>query len=137
MQPKYKLAIYELLGRAAYAFDMRELAVLENCFAVDAVVTVEITNNGSFGPFEGRKAIMKLMADTLDSQRDTRRHVISNIFFEVEDDKAATVVSNLVVSSVENGKISLVTSGIYRDAVVNVDGAWQIANRHLSLDLPF
>ena len=137
MKSKNKLAIIELMGRAAYAFDMRDLAMLENCFAADAVMTVNITDGDAFGPFEGREAIMGLMAGALDAQTDKRSHIISNILFESGDNRSATVLSNVVVSAVEGGKIALITSGIYRDVVVNTDGDWRIQNRHLDLDLPF
>ncbi len=137
MKPKNKLSIYELLGRSAYAFDLRDLAMLEECFSIDAVMSVQIKDGDAYGPFEGREAIMGLMAGALEAQTDTRSHIISNILFESEGDGTATVVSNVVVSAVENGKIALITSGIYRDVVVKLDGAWKISNRHLDLDLPF
>ena len=80
---------------------------------------------------------MQLMSQTLDSQTDVRRHVISNFIFEAEDKNAATVVSNLVVSAVENGEINVIISGVYRDEVARKDGVWRITNRRLDLDLPF
>jgi hypothetical protein len=98
---------------------------------------VNITGSGEVGPFEGREAIMQLMSDTLAAQTDVRRHVISNFFFEAERKKAATIVSSLVVSSVENGVINVIISGIYRDDVVKDDGEWRISHRHLNLDIPF
>ncbi len=137
MKSKNKLAIYELLGRSAYAFDMRDLAMLEDCFTTDAVMSVQIKDGDAYGPFEGREAIMGLMAGALEAQTDTRSHMISNILFESGDNRSATVLSNVVVSAVEDGKIALITSGIYRDGVVKTDSGWQIANRHLDLDLPF
>jgi 3-phenylpropionate/cinnamic acid dioxygenase small subunit len=137
MKSSDKIAIHELLSRAAYSFDERKLDVLEQCFTADASMLVNITGTGEVGPFEGREAIMKLMSDTLAAQTDVRRHVISNFFFEAEQKKAATVVSSLVVSSVENGEINVIISGIYRDDVVNDDGNWRILHRHLNLDIPF
>jgi 3-phenylpropionate/cinnamic acid dioxygenase small subunit len=137
MKAEDKLAIHELLGRAAYAFDERKMTMLEQCFTADAAMQVNIAGVGPVGPFEGREAIMQLMADTLATQTDTRRHVISNMFFESEGDAAATVVSQLAVFSVENGAINVIISGVYRDEVNKSDPGWQISNRHLDLDLPF
>lgn len=139
MKSSDKLEIQELLSRAAYAFDERKLEELSNCFAPKAEMLVHIAGVGDVGPFVGRDAIMKLMSDTLESQTDVRRHVISNFFFEDEakDGRSATVVSGLVVFSVENGKISAITSGIYRDEVVRRGGTWRIRQRRLDLDLPF
>ena len=79
-------------GRAAYAFDERKLDMLEQCYNADASMLVNITGVGEVGPFEGREAILQLVADTLASQTDVRRHVISNFFFESEGKKAARVV---------------------------------------------
>jgi hypothetical protein len=137
MKSSDKLAIHELLSRAAYSFDERNLDMLEQCFTADAGMLVDITGIGEVGPFQGREAIMQLMSDTLAAQTDVRRHVISNFFFESEGKKAARVVSSLVVFAVENGEINVIISGIYRDDVVKSDGDWQISQRRLDLDLPF
>jgi hypothetical protein len=131
------LSIHELLNRAAYYFDVRDLAGLEACFREDAGMLVEIDGGDTFGPFEGRDAIMELMRGTLEMQKDKRRHIICDIFFESESDDVATVVSTLVVSSVENDAITLVTSGIYRDKVQRIGSDWLIADRHLELDRGF
>ncbi len=137
MKSSDKLAIHELLSRAAYAFDERQLDVLEQCYTIDASMLIDITGVGEVGPFEGREAIMQLRSDTLAAQTDVRRHVISNFFFESEKKKAARVVSSLVVFAVENGEINVIISGVYRDDVVRKDGAWRIKHRRLDLDLPF
>jgi hypothetical protein len=137
MKTKQKIAIQELLSRAAYYFDMHDISKLESCFAEDANMLVNIANGDTFGPFEGREAIMGLMSGTLAVQTDTRRHVICDMFFESEGNQQATVVSTLLLSSVEAGEISLVTSGVYRDTVINVAGEWLFANRDLDLDMPF
>ena len=137
MNTEDKLLIQEMLARAAYSFDERKLDMLEQCFAPGATMRVHITGTGDVGPFEGREAIMKLMKDTLDAQTDVRRHVISNFFYEAEEDDTARVVSNLVVFSVEHGKIDVIISGVYRDDVTRTEGGWKISHRHLDLDLPF
>jgi len=137
MKASDKLKVQELLSRAAFFFDERRLEELAGCFASNARMLVKIAGVGDVGPFEGREAIMKLMADTLATQTDVRRHVISNFFFEDEAKKSATVVSGLVVFSVENGAIKAIISGIYRDKVARKDGVWRIADRQLDLDLPF
>jgi hypothetical protein len=137
MNASDKLAIHELMARAAYAFDEREMEMLEQCFTAGATMLVDITGTGEVGPFEGREAIMQLMADTLAAQTDVRRHVVSNFIFESEGELEARVISNLVVFSVEDGKIEVIISGVYRDDVAKGDGGWQIAHRHLDLDLPF
>jgi hypothetical protein len=137
MDALQKLEIHELLSRAAYSFDEHDLETLEACFAEQATMLVNIADGRVFGPFDGREAIMALMKGTLESQTDTRRHIISNFVFENSEAEAATVISQIVLASTEHGEIKLVTSGIYRDDVRLIDGRWQITDRLLNLELGF
>ena len=137
MKTKHKLAIHELLSRAAYYFDARDEDGLGACFVDDAQMRVNIGEDQSLGPFEGRDAIMDLMRGSWDAQNDVRRHVICDIFFESTSADAATVVSTVVVSAVEADAISLVTTGVYRDRVKKAGADWQIAERQLDLDKSF
>lgn len=137
MDAAQKLEIHELLSRAAYAFDERDVAGLQQCFAPEATMLVTIADGQTFGPFDGREAIMGLMTATLDAQTDMRRHIISNFVFAEQSDHSARVLSTVVVTSAENGEIKLVTSGAYDDRVMRSAGGWQIANRKLKLELGF
>jgi len=137
MDATQKLKIHELLGRAAYAFDERDIVMLQECFSPEATMVVKIADGQTFGPFDGREAIMALMTATLDSQTDMRRHTISNFIFEEEGNDRARILSTVVVTSAENGEIKLVTSGVYDDVVTRADGRWQIADRKLKLELGF
>jgi ketosteroid isomerase-like protein len=131
-----KLAIHELLGRAALAYDERDMATLESGFIPDASLSMRIAGGDLIGPFEGREAIMKLFTDSMAQQSDVRRHVVSNIFFDESGDQPVAV-SNLTLVATENGEIKLLTAGIYRDTVVKSDGVWRIARRHIELDKPY
>jgi len=137
MNASDKLAIHELLSRAAYAFDERDLDMLEQCFVPDASMLVNIADGTTYGPFDGREAIMGLLKGALDAQTDTRRHVISNFFFEEEGDENAVAVSQIVLFCTEDGQIRVLTSGIYRDVVEKIGGNWQISDRLLNLELAF
>ena len=137
MDALQKIEIHELLSRAAYSFDEHDYEMLEACFAKDANMLVKIADGQVFGPFEGREAIMGLLTATLESQTDTRRHIISNFIFESVGEDSATVISQIVLASAENGEIKLVTSGIYRDVVTLIDGDWKISDRLLNLELGF
>jgi hypothetical protein len=128
-----KLAIHELLGRAAYAYDERDMQLLENGFAQAAVMSMRIAGGDLIGPFEGRDAIMQLMHNSMAEQTDVRRHIISNIFFE-EGAGDPVVVSNLTLVATENGKASLLATAVYRDTVIEENGAWCISKRHIELD---
>ncbi len=128
-----KLAIHELLGRAAYAYDERDMELLESGFAGAATMSMRIAGGDLIGPFEGRAAIMQLMHDSMAQQTDVRRHVISNIFFE-EESGQPVVVSNLTLVATENGKAALLATGVYRDTLIEEDGGWRILKRHVELD---
>jgi hypothetical protein len=128
-----KLAIHELLGRAAYAYDERDMAMLESSFARAATMSMRIAGGDLIGPFEGRDAIMQLMHNSMAEQTDVRRHVISNIFFE-EESGQPVVVSNLTLVATENGKAALLAAGVYRDTLVEEAGSWRILKRHVELD---
>ena len=128
-----KLAVHELLGRAAYAYDERDLVMLEDCFSADARFSMRIAGGDLVGPFEGREAIMGLMKGAMEAQTDVRRHVISNIFFD-EGAEQPTVVSNLTLVATEDGEIRLLSAGVYRDTVVEQGGRWRVLARHLELD---
>jgi len=132
-----KLQIHELLARTTFGLDQRDPGMIEACFSKDAVFELEIKGTEVIPPFVGRKAIMKLMTDTMNSHGEDRRHVVSNIFFESEADNEASVVSSLVAFQAEHGKIGVMTSGIYRDRVIKVHDDWKISVRRLSLDVPF
>jgi 3-phenylpropionate/cinnamic acid dioxygenase small subunit len=131
-----KLDIHELLGRAAYAYDERDMNALHACFSSGAVMSMRIAGGDLIGPFEGRDAIMKLMADSMAQQHDVRRHVVSNIFFEL-DGEQVVAVSNLTLVSTADGKATLLAAGVYRDTLVEEAGAWCIASRHVDLDSPY
>ena len=128
-----KLTIHELLGRAAYAYDERDIPVLENSFSADASFSIRIAGGDLIGPFEGREAIMGLMTSSMEEQTDVRRHVISNIFFD-EASADLIVISSLTLIATENGEIQLLSAGVYRDTVVEEGSDWRISNRHLELD---
>jgi hypothetical protein len=128
-----KLNIHELLGRAALAYDERDMTTLEAGFAASANMSMRIAGGDLIGPFEGRDAIMKLFTDSMATQIDVRRHVVSNIFFD-ESGANPVAISNLTLVATENGEIQLLTAGIYRDTMVQENGNWCIANRHIELD---
>ena len=131
------LAIRELLAKAAYALDVRDMDTLEACFAADAVLELSIAGGDDIR-FEGRNAIMGLMRQSAQEQTDQRRHLSTNVFFQ--DDAAAdefAAVSNLTLVAVEHGDIALITSGYYKDRLRLEDGAYRIARRRIELDRPY
>ena len=133
LSTEQKLAIHELLGRAAYAYDERDMQMLENGFADNAGMSMRIAGGEIIGPFNGRDAIMELMRSSMAQQADVRRHVVSNIFFE-ENGENPVAISNLTVVSTLDGKAEMLATGVYRDELIEQGGAWRILKRHLELD---
>jgi len=134
---EHKLAVHELLGRAALGYDIRDLSMIEQCFCEDATFSMRIADGELVGPFEGREAIMGLMTSSMDDQADVRRHVISNIIFVAGSNSTAEVLSNLTLLATEQGKTQLLAAGLYRDQVVLQASGWQLAQRHLDLDAAY
>ena len=137
MDATNKLEIYELLARSAYALDERKLEVLEDTFSEGAAFVIDIAGVDGEVSFEGRDAIMGLMKNSMAEQSDQRRHVVTNVFIESTGDARAVAISNITLTSVEDGAIRLVTSGLYRDEVVCEDGRWRIAGRRIELDMAY
>lgn len=132
-----KLAIHELLSRSAYALDERAAEPLAATFAQQGSFSLRIAGGDLIGPFEGREGIMELMTGAWAEQTDLRRHVVSNIFFDGEEQGNPVAVSNLTLFATEDGEIQLLTAGVYRDVVTRIDGSWVILRRHLELDRPY
>jgi 3-phenylpropionate/cinnamic acid dioxygenase small subunit len=132
-----KLEILELLARSAYALDERDVAMLESCFAPNALMAIQIAGAAAPARFEGRDQIMRLMRDSMAAQKDKRRHVTTNTLFLAKSGGEVSLVSNLTLTSVENGAIRLVTSGLYRDRVRKEAGRWQLVERRIDLDMAY
>ena len=131
-----KLAIHELLSRTAYAYDEKDLDMLEGCFTEDVSFTIQISGADKMGPFEGRDAVMTLYRDSMAAQTDVRRHVTTNMFFESEGTEPQ-IISNLTLFATENGETRLLSAGVYRDTVRRSGDTWLLCKRHLDLDSPY
>ncbi len=96
-------------------------------------MSMQIAGGDLVGPFEGRDNIMELYRGAKSTQTDVRRHVISNIFFDTSGD-TLSVTSYLTLFATENAETKLLTTGVYRDQVVQIEGEWKISRRHIDLD---
>lgn len=130
------LAITGLLNRAGTAYDTGDLEFIMDLFLPDSVFELVIAGNEPM-VFAGKETIRGLFEGAHESQTDQRRHCITNIYFTDETDTSVTAVSNLILISVENGALTVLSSGLYTDTVVLSDGAWKLQRRHLHLDLPY
>jgi len=128
-----RFAIAELLNRMAYYYDEDQLDDLAACYASDAIMSMQIAGGDMVGPFEGCDNIMELYRGAKSTQSDVRRHDITNVMFDTSGDTLA-VTSYLTLFATEHGETKLLTTGVYRDQVVQVAGDWKIARRHIDLD---
>ena len=115
-----RLNIHEFLARAAYAYDVRDVVLLESGFAPDCSLSMRIAGGDLIGPFEGREAIMGLMNGSMAEQTDVRKHVISNIFID-EGNDGITATSFLTLIATENGETRLLSAAVYNDTVPNLN----------------
>ena len=65
-----KPAIHQLLSRVAYAYDEREIGMLEACFAEQASLSMRNAGGGLIGPFESKSNILGLMTGPMSVQAD-------------------------------------------------------------------
>jgi 3-phenylpropionate/cinnamic acid dioxygenase small subunit len=128
--------IRNLIFAYARAYDERDLDGLRACFVEDATFSWEIADGPSGGPFEGRDAIVASNKASLDSQDDTRRHVMTNVAFAGEGDKRS-VSSYMTLFAHQDGQLRPLTTGVYTDEVVRDGDGWKFRARHLLCDLPF
>ncbi len=128
-----RFAISELLARASYAYDQRDLPLLESCLCDDAAISFRVAGGDLVGPFSGREAMMAVYRDAMESQSDVRRHVVSNAMFTPKDAEV-DVISNLTLFATKDGSTVLLTVGLYHDTVRLDDGEWRILKRHVELD---
>ncbi len=137
MDANAKQQINELLARSAYYLDQKDLPNLKACFRDDAAFRLQIAGVEGVQEFVGIDAIMGLMSGALETQTDERKHVVSNVWYQAEGDREATVVSYLTLAATENGATNVITTGIYTDTVAADDEGWLITDRNLFLDGAF
>ncbi len=130
-------ALENVLTRYSLAYDENDMVDMADTFADDAVLTMRIAGGDLIGPFKGKEAVVKLMVDSLASQTDQRRHVVSNVVVKDENDSTARVTSYLTLISIEHGTATLLSTARYDDELRNEGGSWRFTKRHIALDLPY
>ena len=132
----HKMAIQDLLARVVYGYDQKDLDMIRACFTVDAHFSLTVAGN-DYPPNLGREAIIAMMTESLNKQRDKRRHVISNIFFVEEETERAQVCSMMTLHAIKDNDLHTLTTGYYRDDVLLDGDRWYIDRRRASIDLSF
>ncbi|WP_411732760.1 nuclear transport factor 2 family protein [Paeniglutamicibacter sp.] len=127
-----RMAIEKLLNTYSLAYDSRDLVTMDSCFTADAIFSMQIAGQEPVS-FDGRDTIMKLMTDSMASQTDQRRHINSNLLVSEEDGVVRTT-SYLTLVATEGDRIQLLSSGVYRNEIVEDGGTLRFRRLHLDLD---
>lgn len=127
-----RIAIERLLNTYSLAYDSRDLETMDSCFTADAVFSMQVAGQEPVS-FDGRDTIMKLMTDSMASQTDQRRHINSNLLVSEEDGVVRTT-SYLTLVATEANQIQLLSSGVYRNEIVEDAGTLRFRRLHLDLD---
>lgn len=129
--------IRNLIHQYGKAYDDRDADTMGECFTEDGEFRWSIKDGPSGGPFIGPADIAGSMRAVLDSQADTRRHVMTNLIFG-GDGKTRTAVSYLTLFAHQDGMLKPMTTGVYEDVLERGDdGSWKFLSRQLVCDLPF
>lgn len=115
-------AIKRLKYRYVRLIDLKEWDELETLFVPDATATY---SDGKYS-FEGRRAIMAFLRDSMASTNMLTSHKVHQPEIEVDGDRATATwaLEDVVIHLDYNLRIS--GAAFYSDRYVKVDGEWRI-----------
>ena len=125
--------VTQVFGDYAWAMDAKDFDLLNQVFTEDATFVVSIAGGDTVGPFEGRAAAVEFITTTTREQTDQRRHVITNI----RQDGASAATATLTLVVVDNGQLTVKSSGVYRVQLAEEGGTPRFSRMDLALDLGF
>jgi hypothetical protein len=126
-------AIVNTLSGYVWGNDTRDLALLADCFSEDASCSGYVEEELVWGPMVGREKIVSELAVRI-PEVGIRRHTIGSIRFIRLENGEAEVVSYMVVTRAEKGRVALETTGWYKDDLVKEDETWRIKNKEWHID---
>jgi hypothetical protein len=129
------IEVQNALGRWAWGYDEFDLELFVDALTKDATVKLE-TAKGIVTEMAGHEEIRAFYGDRLAKRPPGvgRRHVTTPVSID-ERDGEAIVLSYLLLYIIADDVPRLVTTGWYRDRVVDDGDAWRIAARHIYLDV--
>lgn len=119
--------LQQLLARYCWAHDSRDPEMLATCFTEDVKLL------GA----EGRDAVVARYAKSYAKLTKQRRHVLSNFLILQDGDDEAVVQSYITLYLIQDDRLELHLTGVYRDHVVRQDGVWKIKGREAVMDVPY
>lgn len=130
--------ISDTMSKYVWGYDEGDFTLLGDAFTEDAVASGKVANTDiGWGPTNGRKEIVEVLASIRATQSDQRRHTISNILFDELTETTAKVRCALVLVATEKGMPRLVSGGWYRYKLSKQGDTWRIKEQDALLDSPF
>lgn len=129
--------IENVLHRWALGYDHQDAAMLTNCLAEDAELTMSVGGEPVGRSFTGRAAIIELAKATWHHQEDRRRHMLSNVIVDHVGAGRVTTTSYFTIFSIRGCTIHPLSTGQHDDEFTQQGGVWRISRRRISLDLPY
>lgn len=129
--------LHELFGAYGAANDLRDTALIRECFAAEGAFTLHIAGADTIGPLRPRDAVLDFFGQAFAAQRDQRRHVVTNMRLLEDGEDAARAEAYLTLIVTDAGVTQLKSAGRYDAEVVREAEGWRFRALTLFLDSPF
>ncbi len=133
-----RLLALEAVHRYAWAYDERDITLLDDVLAEDVIFEGSIAGSTSVGPVTGRSSVTTWLRGHMSAQDDQRRHTMHNEIVCNQSDAAVQVAASLLLTSSNGSTSTVVTSGFYvMDTRPDVDRVWRIGRIFAGFDSQF
>ncbi len=123
-----RLAIQELMARYNFAIDFGDVETYLACFTEDGGFS------NVYGSSKGQVALRQYISErTAERQERPLRHMATNIVIEVKGDRASARCYLLLLQVTPEG-LKLLTTGVYKDELQKIGGAWRFSHRRVEFD---
>jgi len=138
-QASDRLEILDTLSRYAWGYDEGDFELLADTFTEEASTSGKVSRSDiGWGPLVGRGQIVEVLKSIHTAQPDQRRHSLHTAYFHSQGESEADVSIYLTLFGTENHQTRVVTTGLYRAALVKqTDGVWRMKRLDAILDAPF
>lgn len=125
-----RLAVHELYGRYAQAFDDARAHECAELFTKNAIFMTQ-----GRSPINGRDALEEFFAQAA-TRSPGARHFVSNIVLEGVGPDRVDGSAYVLVLRITHDSLRLASLGVYRDEFVRAGSGWQIQSRHFLPVIP-
>jgi hypothetical protein len=127
------LLIQEAFARYGMAYDEARIDVLTELFTADAVVELGRGSGKPFATLTGRDDIVANFSKALGTQRDQRRHFMTNLMVDRLTPAEAKAVAYEVVTIADHG-LKLGATVVCAASLRKVAGHWRFARMFIGMD---